>query len=100
MRVRIAGLALLAALAVGVGADFSAPERAAAGDSRNCGVISKGSSDWRVRTTGGVKCKRGKKGVRRYLREGTPLPGYFCSRNGPLIYCGKGDHQSYSGQKL
>ena len=89
---------LIVALATGASVQLSVPEHAAAGHQRNCGVVSKGSSDWRVRATN-MGCRKAKKGARRYLRAGDALPGFVCSRDGGFFFCGKGE-KAYTGQRL
>ena len=103
MRGRAIGtLVVVAAIvAAGVGSvQLALPERASAGHQRGCGVVTKGSSDWRVRVTN-LSCRKGRKGVRRYLRSGDPLRGYFCPEpaDNDFFYCGK-DDKSYTGQRL
>ena len=67
-------------------------ERATAGHAgQNCGIVSKGSRDYRVRAQQ-LSCKAARSGVLLYLRKHEARPGFKC---GPLpgrtlFYCKNG----------
>ena len=64
-------------LAAGIAA-VSDPERAAAGHSgRDCGIVSEGPRDYRVRAQK-LECEKARRGSKRYLRSGEPLSGFSC----------------------
>lgn len=70
----LAAAAVLAAALVGV----SGPERAAAGhQGKNCGIMSKGARDYRVRAQQ-LDCDKARRGAKRYLRREEALTGFDC----------------------
>jgi hypothetical protein len=74
---RVIGLAAAVTLAVAL-AGVAAPERAAAGhDGRECGIYTKGSRDYRVRSQQ-LSCDKARRGTKRYLRSGEALTGFNC----------------------
>ena len=83
------GFGIKAAIAVVacVGA-WSGPSVASAGHaSKDCGIVSRGSVDYRVRAIK-LKCKVARKGSVKYLRSGEPRAGYDCAETeGNSFYC-------------
>lgn len=56
-------------------------------NSKDCGVLSSGSSDYRVHALK-LKCKVARKASAKYLRSGTPRAGYDCApTEGDNFYC-------------
>jgi hypothetical protein len=83
-RARISGaIAVLACSLAAVG-----PSPASAGhSSKNCGVLSQGSTDYRVHALK-LKCKVARKGAAKYLRSGAVRAGYDCApTDGGGFYC-------------
>ena len=93
---------LIVALAVGLGVPvLGGPDPAFAGHGKNCGIVTKGSKDYRVWGQR-MKCKRAKKGARLYLREGRGLRGFSCTDDAGRTYvfiCGSGG-KTYRAQRL
>ena len=79
---------LLATVAALAAAGWLTPGPAFAGhDSKNCGLISKGSHDYRVQA-GYMACKKARRASKRYLRTGQPRPGFDCAPTGEHgFYC-------------
>jgi hypothetical protein len=86
MRGVVAKLLSVAVLACGLGAVPAGP--AVAGHvSKDCGIISKGSHDYRVHASH-MKCKQARKSSVRYLRSGEPRAGFDCAPTaGNSFYC-------------
>jgi hypothetical protein len=70
---------------------FSSADPAAAGHAgKNCGIVSVGSGDHRVRALK-LKCKVARKSSVRYLRSERPRRGFDCApTQGGNFYCQKG----------
>ena len=87
-------LVIAAALAV-VG-----PGPAGASHGTNCGVVSKGASDFRV-TARVLACRSARKWVRRYLRDRGKPRGYSCvdPAGSVRVYCSRGS-KSYWATRL
>ncbi len=65
------------------------PGAATAGhNSKNCGIVSSGSSDYRVHASK-LKCKVARKGTKKYLRSATARSGYDCAPTEDGFYCQK-----------
>jgi hypothetical protein len=82
-------LARLAAIAIAVhlAGSVAAPPAEAGHDARNCGILSKGSHDYRVRSMK-MKCKQARKGAKLYLRTGEARAGFDCAPTaGNSFYC-------------
>ena len=79
IRVAIAALACAAALG---------PDAASAGhNSRDCGIVSRGSNDYRVHAMH-LKCKVARKASAKYLRSGEARSGFDCAPTaGGSFYC-------------
>ena len=75
MRIRTAGAVLLVLATGAFGVALLAPEPTLAGHGKNCGIVTKGSKDYRVWGQR-MKCRRAKRGTRIYLREGRALRGF------------------------
>ena len=77
-------LAASAALAV------ASPGPAGAAHGSSCGVVSKGSSDYRV-TARVIACRSARKWVRRYLRDRDRPRGYSCVNpaGSVRVYCSR-----------
>jgi hypothetical protein len=70
--------ALAAAVAVLATVAIGQPQPAGAVHaSKNCGIVSVGSRDYRVRAQK-VECDRALRGAKRYLRKGAGLSGFSC----------------------
>lgn len=76
------------------------PGPATAGhNSRDCGVLSQGLSDYRIHASR-LKCKVARKSSARYLRSGQPRSGYDCApTEGDSFYCQK-PPKAYWGIRL
>ena len=84
-------LGILATVAVLACSLFAiAPGDATAGHtSKNCGIVSKGSHDYRVRAMH-VPCKGARRSSLRYLRKEKPRRGFDCAPTaGHSFYCQK-----------
>jgi hypothetical protein len=82
-------LAVIATVVVLAGAaGWPAPDAALAGhESKKCGLIAKGSHDYRVHAAY-MSCKKARRGSTRYLRTGTPRPGFDCApTENQSFYC-------------
>jgi hypothetical protein len=56
-------------------------------NSKDCGIVSHGASDYRVRAKR-VKCKAARKSSVKYLRSGKPRSGFDCAPTaGRSFYC-------------
>ena len=98
---RSACLALLAALAApSAAAAAEAPSAAPSAHPKRCGVISHGSSDYRVRARV-VRCRFAVRWSRAFLRSGARPRGWSCSRPGGsfALYCRKGE-RTYWAERL
>jgi hypothetical protein len=86
--------------AFGLGPIGGGPDEALATHGKNCGIVSKGSRNYRVLGQR-LRCGRARKGARLYLREGRPLRGFSCA--GPAgVYefiCGSGG-KTYRAKRL
>ena len=84
----VAAAALFAALA-----STGAPERAVAGhEGTNCGLLTDGPRDYRVRSQK-LSCEKARRGAKRYLRSGDALTGFGCDEPAGRIefFCKSGD---------
>ena len=54
--------------------------------SKNCGIVSSGSSDYRVHALK-LKCKVARKGTAKYVRTEAPRAGYDCAPTEDGFYC-------------
>ena len=90
--------AMVAVLACSVA--VLAPGAATAGHaSKNCGVLSQGSSDYRIHALR-LKCKVARKASVQYLRNGQPRSGYDCApTEGGSFYC-QNPPKAYWGIRL
>ena len=80
---------LLATIAVAAAAaGWLGPGPVFAGhDSKNCGIVSKGASDYRVHASY-LKCKVARRGATKYLRSAEARRGYDCApTQGGSFYC-------------
>jgi len=66
------------------------PATAPAGHGTNCGVVSKGSADYRV-TGRAIACRSARKWVRRYLRDRGKPGGWSCVNpaGAVRVYCSR-----------
>ena len=66
----------------------SLPGPATAGhNSKDCGIVSQGTTDYRVHALR-LKCKVARKGTAKYLRTQEPRSGYDCApTEGGSFYC-------------
>ena len=88
--IALVAVATLAVLALG-----DAEPAAAVHSSKNCGIVTAGSRDYRVRAQK-VECDTALRGAKRYLREGEALSGFSCDepdgrleffcKNGTRVY--------------
>ena len=88
---RVSVLATVALLTAGV-VDFAGPDRAVAGhEGRECGILSHGPRDYRVRAQN-LSCDKARRGSKRYLRSGESLTGFSCEEPDGRIefFCKKG----------
>jgi xanthine/CO dehydrogenase XdhC/CoxF family maturation factor len=78
---------LVAATALAAAGPASVP----ASHGTSCGVVSKGSSDYRV-TGRVIACRSARKWVRRYLRDRGKPSGWSCVNpaGSVLVYCSRG----------
>jgi hypothetical protein len=93
--------AVIAALAVVVAtAVTAAPPPAEAAHGKDCRLVSKGSSDYRVRARV-IGCASARKWARRWLRDRGRPGGYSCVDPAGSIrfYCSRGS-RSYWGTRL
>lgn len=77
-------------------------ERASAGHGKNCGIVTKGSRNYRVWAQQ-MRCGRARKGAKRYLRRGKPLRGFTCNDDeGPYEFiCFRGGgEKNYRAERL
>ena len=76
------------------------PERAQAGHPKRCGIVARGSADYRVRART-VRCSFAKRWVRAYLSGRSRPRRYSCLRPGGGIafYCKRGS-RSYWAERL
>ena len=90
----------LAAACLALPGGFGSPVAAEASHGRICGAIAKGNNDYLV-VAKRVGCKRGRKGVARYLDKRKPLRGFSCNKNvGQYAFVCKGSDGSYRAEKL
>jgi len=77
-----------------------APDVATAGhNSKNCGVISHGSADYRIRALK-LECKIARTGSIKYLRTEEPRSGFDCApTEGGSFYC-QNPPKAYWGVRL
>lgn len=89
MRATLGVIAIV--VAVGGTISLASADRAVAGHtSRNCGIISKGSQDYRARALA-IKCKLARRSSLRYLRTQEPRSGFDCApTEGANFYCQNG----------
>lgn len=87
--------------AVLVVAGAGAPESADAGHpGKRCGIVSKGPRDYKV-TANKLKCKKARKGTKKYLRKKKGLKGFSCAEPaGPIVFFCKRGTQVYSAELL
>jgi len=52
----------------------------------DCGIVSQGSRDYRVKKMK-MSCEKARKGAKRYLRTGKPRRGFDCAPTGEGFYC-------------
>ncbi|HEX2127805.1 MAG TPA: hypothetical protein VHF58_01155 [Solirubrobacterales bacterium] len=72
----LAAMVVLAAMLAGAGG----AERAAAGhQGKNCGIVTDGPRDYRVRSQN-LDCAKARRGAKRYLRTRDALDGFACDR--------------------
>ncbi len=78
-----------------------APERAIAGhQGKDCGIVSKGSRDYRVRAQQ-LKCGKARKGAKRYLKGGKSLSGFGCDEpDGRIEFFCKSGNKVYWALRL
>jgi hypothetical protein len=88
MRGLLGILAILAILACSLSA--GPPELALAGhQGKDCGIVSQGSQDYRVRALA-MPCRQARRGSVRYLRTQEPRAGFDCAPTaGDNFYCQK-----------
>jgi hypothetical protein len=97
---RVSALALAAVLVAALVA-VDGPDRAVAGhQGTDCGIVSKGSKDYRVRAQQ-LKCKKARRGAKRYLKGGKALDGYGCDEPaGRIQFFCKSGNKVYWALKL
>jgi hypothetical protein len=69
---------------------------------RPCGVITKGSRAYRVYQNN-LRCRKARRGVRKYLRGDGPLRGFSCDRSDPnySFYCrNSSGRKAYAAKRL
>ncbi len=98
MRGRLGISTVLAIVACSI--SLLAPGTAGAGhNSKDCGIVSHGSTDYRVRAMK-LKCKVARKGSTKYLRSGQPRTGFDCTETeGDSFYC-QNPPKAYWGIRL
>jgi hypothetical protein len=92
-------VAVLAAAAVLLA---GAPQAPAPHVSKSCGVIAKGSREYRVKARK-VRCRFARRWAKRYLRNGSAASGFSCvktSGGAAPWYCTKGEVKAYWVEKL
>lgn len=70
--------------------------------SKSCGVISKGSRDYRVKARA-VRCRFARRWVKRYFRSRSEARGFNCIRTSggrAPFYCTKGEVKAYWAERL
>lgn len=77
MRGWVGAVFVAVAVAVGVVALGDADRAGAVHGGKSCGIVSEGSRDYRVRAQK-LKCKKARRGAKRYLRSGRGLAGFAC----------------------
>jgi hypothetical protein len=77
MRGWVCTAAAATALAVSFAALGEQPASAGHEGVRTCGIVTKGSRDFRVRAQL-FSCEKALRGAKRYLRRGTELSGFSC----------------------
>lgn len=83
--IMVVALGLSATLSV-----FPAEDSLAGHASKRCGIVSKGSGDFRVRASF-MKCKAARRASLKYLRSQQPRPGFDCAPTGGRdFYCQNG----------
>ena len=66
---------------------------------KDCGIVSRGSKDYRVHAMH-VKCKAARKASKKYLRSGEPRSGFDCApTEGGSFYC-QNPPKAYWGIRL
>ena len=95
MRGWVSALVTSAALCAAVAAVGEPPVARAGHQAQNCGIISEGSRDYRVRAQN-LGCAKAVRGAKRYLRSGEELDGFSCAepagridffcKNGTKVY--------------
>lgn len=92
-------IAVIAAASVLLAA---APEAPAPHTSKSCGLIAKGSRDYRVKARA-VKCRFARRWVKRYLGSGAEASGFDCVKTDGGVapfYCTKGEVKAYWAERL
>ncbi len=90
--------ASIVALACSIGCVL--PGVASAGhNSKNCGIVSRGASDYRVRAMH-LKCKVARKGSVKYLRSGEPRTGFDCAPTAAGSFYCQNPPKAYWGIRL
>lgn len=76
------------------------PPVATAAHGKDCGVVSKGAGDYRVRARV-MGCRPARRWIARYLADGSRPSGYSCvNPSGPIrVYCSRGS-KSYWATRL
>jgi hypothetical protein len=95
------GLVCLAAVCALAMPGAAAPAAASAGHAaKRCGILAKGSSDYRVRARR-VKCGFARRWVHAYFKSRLEPGGFTCYRPGTdiALYCSKGG-KSYWAERL
>jgi hypothetical protein len=83
--IMVVALSLFATLSV-----VPAQDSIAGHASKRCGIVSKGSGDYRVRASF-MSCKAARRGSVKYLRTQQPRPGFDCApTEGGSFYCQNG----------
>ena len=92
----VSAVALVAGL-TGIGV----PGPASAGHAaQNCGIISDGPRDYRVRAQQ-IGCEKAVRGAKRYLRSGDELDGYSCAKpDGRIEFFCKNGSKVYLAVRL
>jgi hypothetical protein len=96
----VSALAVAALLTAAV-ASLGAPEAASARhQGRDCGIVSKGERDYRVRAQQ-LSCDKAVRGANRYLRSGSALAGFACDDPaGRIQFFCKSDTKVYWAVRL
>lgn len=88
----VSALAVVAVLTAAV-VSLDGPEAALAGhEGQNCGIVSDGPRDYRVRAQQ-LGCGKAARGAKRYLRSGDALTGFGCDEPAGRIefFCKSGN---------